>query len=109
MGPSWRNPKHRAQWEMTLTVYAKPLRSMARDMIEVKPLARSWQFWPPIGERLRGKSAGLNETSLLVSPRSKVARAGTALRVQGMRLGFGAPIYSRARIEKLAPNQGSDG
>ena len=26
MGPSWRNPKHRAQWEMTLKEYAKPLR-----------------------------------------------------------------------------------
>ena len=26
MGPSWRNPKHRAQWEMTLREYAKPLR-----------------------------------------------------------------------------------
>ena len=24
MGASWRNPKHRAQWEMTMKVYAAP-------------------------------------------------------------------------------------
>ncbi|HEX7858478.1 MAG TPA: Arm DNA-binding domain-containing protein [Sphingobium sp.] len=35
MSEAWRNPKHIAQWKMTLTVYAAPLRKMKLDeMIE---------------------------------------------------------------------------
>ena len=80
----------------------------AHHMIEVKPLARSWQFWRPVGKRLRPKSARLNETSLLVAPRSTVTRwHGTAF--QSLCPRFGAPIYSRARIEKLATDQGVAG
>ena len=33
MGSSWRNPKHRAQWLMTLQVYAKPIREKQVDKI----------------------------------------------------------------------------
>ena len=33
MEPAWRNPKHRAQWRMTLEVYAKPLRGKRVNQI----------------------------------------------------------------------------
>ena len=48
MRPSWRNPKHAAQWEMTLREYAAPLRPLPADKITtddvlsvLKPLWRS--------------------------------------------------------------------
>src|SRR3546814_11413179 len=31
MSPSWRNAKHAAQWKMTLTEYAKPIRGKSRS------------------------------------------------------------------------------
>jgi hypothetical protein len=33
MRPSWRSPKHAAQWEMTLRDYAAPLRRLPVDKI----------------------------------------------------------------------------
>ena len=33
MAPSWRNEKHRAQWVMTLEVYAAPIRAKAADEV----------------------------------------------------------------------------
>ncbi|MGD9785615.1 MAG: tyrosine-type recombinase/integrase [Hyphomicrobiaceae bacterium] len=59
MGPSWRNPKHRAQWEMTLKVYAKPLRDKpvneitTADVLEV--LRPIWQTIPETASRVRGR------------------------------------------------------
>lgn len=59
MRPSWRNAKHAAQWAMTLTKYAAPIRPRmvetisTRDVLEVlKPL---WQRTPETAERLRGR------------------------------------------------------
>src|SRR3546814_9506989 len=34
MSPSWRNAKHTAQWKMTLTEYAKPIRGKPVDRSE---------------------------------------------------------------------------
>ena len=55
----WRNPKHRAQWRMTLTKYAGPLRSRPVNEIGtdavlavLKPL---WQTKPETASRLRGR------------------------------------------------------
>jgi integrase len=55
----WRNPKHRAQWRMTLTRYAAPLWSRPVDEIDtaavlavLKPL---WQATPETASRLRGR------------------------------------------------------
>ena len=55
----WRNPKHRAQWEMTLTRYAAPLRPKpvaeigTDDVLGVlKPL---WQRVPETASRTRGR------------------------------------------------------
>ena len=59
MGPSWRNPKHRAQWEMTLREYAKPLRGKpvneitTADVLEV--LRPIWQTIPETASRVRGR------------------------------------------------------
>ena len=59
MGPSWRNPKHRAQWEMTLREYAKPLRDKpvneitTADVLAV--LQPIWQTIPETASRVRGR------------------------------------------------------
>ena len=56
---SWRNEKHRAQWAMTLQVYAGPLRQLpvagitTQDVLKVlQPL---WQAKPETASRLRGR------------------------------------------------------
>src|ERR1700737_2123459 len=59
MGPSWRNKKHAAQWEMTLRDYAAPLRRLpvekvtTDDVLSVlKPI---WHSKPETASRLRGR------------------------------------------------------
>ena len=54
MESQWRNPKHRAQWRMTLTEYAMPLSAMkvsavgTDDVLRVlDPSGRSFQKPPP--------------------------------------------------------------
>lgn len=59
MKPSWRNAKHAAQWTMTLTEYAKPMRSKpvneitTQDVLDV--LQALWKRTPETAERLRGR------------------------------------------------------
>ena len=59
MKPSWRNAKHAAQWTMTLTKYAKPMRSKlvsaigTQDVLDV--LQGLWKRTPETAERLRGR------------------------------------------------------
>jgi integrase len=55
----WRNDKHRAQWAMTLTKYAAPLRKLPVDAIDtaavlsvLKPI---WQAKPETASRFRGR------------------------------------------------------
>ena len=59
MGESWRNPKHRAQWEMTLREYAKPLRDKPVNEITtadvLKVLRPIWQTIPETASRVRGR------------------------------------------------------
>jgi integrase len=59
MSSAWRNDKHRAQWEMTLREYAKPLRSLPVDAIStadvlgvLKPI---WTKIPETASRVRGR------------------------------------------------------
>ncbi len=58
-GPEWRNEKHKAQWKMTLEVYAKPLRSKPVDTIDtaavLEVLKPIWRTKPETGSRLRGR------------------------------------------------------
>jgi integrase len=59
MKPSWRNDKHAAQWTMTLTKYAKPMRGKpvnkigTQDVLDV--LQALWKRTPETAERLRGR------------------------------------------------------
>jgi len=59
MRPSWRNAKHAAQWVMTLTKYAEPMRSKPVDEIATQDvldvLQPLWQRTPETAERLRGR------------------------------------------------------
>jgi integrase len=59
MKSSWRNEKHRAQWVMTLNVYAAPIRAKLVDQIStedvlaiIKPI---WQTKSETASRLRGR------------------------------------------------------
>jgi integrase len=55
----WRNPKHRAQWRMTLETYAAPLWSRPVDEIDTTAvlavLTPLWQARPETASRLRGR------------------------------------------------------
>lgn len=59
MSPSWRNPKHRAQWEMTLREYAEPLRDKPVNAITTADvlavLQPIWQRVPETASRVRGR------------------------------------------------------
>jgi integrase len=57
--PGWRNEKHRAQWEMTLKVYASPLRprpvaEITTDEV-VAVLQPIWAEKPETASRVRGR------------------------------------------------------
>lgn len=59
MRPSWRNAKHAAQWIMTLTKYAAPIRDKTVDAISTQDLLEvlqvRWKQTPETAERLRGR------------------------------------------------------
>jgi integrase len=59
MKPQFRNAKHAAQWEMTLLVYAKPLRDRPVDQITtvhvLEALKPIWHEKPETASRLRGR------------------------------------------------------
>jgi integrase len=59
LSPQWRNEKHRAQWAMTLKVYAKSLRPVPVDRIDTEAvlnvLQPVWQAKPETASRLRGR------------------------------------------------------
>lgn len=58
-GDGWRNPKHRAQWDMTLQEYAKPLRAKPVDDIGTDDvlavLQPIWKAKAETASRLRGR------------------------------------------------------
>ncbi|WP_460450287.1 tyrosine-type recombinase/integrase [Alsobacter sp. SYSU BS001988] len=92
MASSWRNAKHRAQWEMTLREYAKPLRSRPVDQVTtehvlavLKPL---WTSRPETASRLRGRIEA-------------VLAASTA---KGHRFGPN-PAQWRHHLDKLLPKR----
>jgi integrase len=92
MRPSWRNAKHAAQWEMTLRVYAAPLRRLPVDKIVtddvlsvLKPL---WNDKPETGSRVRGR----------------IERVLDAARAQGLRSGEN-PARWRGHLDQLLPKR----
>jgi integrase len=59
MQSSWRNPKHAAQWSMTLKTYAKSIRNHPIDEITTQDvldiLQPLWKRVPETAKRLRGR------------------------------------------------------
>ena len=92
MQPSWRNAKHRAQWTMTLKVYAAPLRRLPVDAITtddvlsvLKPL---WSKKHETASRLRGR----------------IERVLDAAKAQGLRSGEN-PARWRGHLDQLLPKR----
>jgi hypothetical protein len=87
----WRNPKHRAQWVMTLETYAAPLRSRPVDQIDTEAvlgvLRPIWQEKPETASRLRGRIEAVRWRQA-----GKVA-AGPNQRLWGRRGAFGRRLY----------------
>ncbi len=84
----WRNEKHRAQWSMTLTTYAAPLRKLPVDAIDtaavlsvLKPI---WQAKPETASRFRGR----------------IEQVLDAAKAQGHRMGEN-PARWRGHLDKL--------
>lgn len=59
LSPEWRNDKHRAQWSMTLTKHAAPLRNLPVDKVGTEDVLRVlkplWTTRPETASRLRGR------------------------------------------------------
>lgn len=92
MADGWRNEKHRAQWKMTLTRYAAPLRPRLVDEIStehvlevLKPL---WLEKPETASRLRGR----------------IERVLDAAKALGHRSGENPALW-RGHLERLLPKR----
>lgn len=92
MRPSWRNAKHAAQWKMTLTKYAAPIRERAvkdittQDVVNVlQPL---WVRTPETAERLRGRIENVLD----------------AAKAKGLRTGDN-PARWRGHLNRLLPKR----
>ena len=92
MSPQWRNPKHIAQWTMTLTEYAAPLRGKTaaaittEDVLEVlRPL---WTTKPETASRVRGRIESVLD----------------AAKAQGLRSGDN-PARWRGHLDQLLPKR----
>ena len=92
LAEGFRNEKHRAQWKMTLTVYAGPLRPKPVDKIETTDvlavLRPIWQEKPETASRLRGR----------------IERVLNAAKAKGLRSGEN-PAAWRGHLENLLPKR----
>ena len=90
MESNWRNPKHRAQWSMTLREYAKPLRQKRVDDITTADvlavLNPIWQIIPETASRLRGR----------------IDKVLDAAKAKGLRSGEN-PAAWRGHLQRLLP------
>ena len=90
LAEGFRNAKHKAQWRMTLTVYAEPLRAKPVDKIETADvlavLRPIWQAKPETASRLRGR----------------IERILNAAKAKGYRTGEN-PAAWRGHLENLLP------
>jgi integrase len=88
----WRNEKHRAQWEMTLRVYAASLRSRPVNEIETDDVLATlrplWVTRPETAARLRGR----------------IEHVLDAARAKGLRHGPNPALW-RGHLDKLLPKQ----
>jgi integrase len=88
----FRNEKHKAQWKMTLTEYAAPLRSKPVDKVEtvdvLEVLKPIWLEKPETASRVRGR----------------IERVLNAAKAKGYRTGEN-PAAWRGHLENLLPKQ----
>jgi integrase len=88
----FRNEKHKAQWTMTLTRYAAPLRAMRLDDISTDDilgvLQPLWQSRPETASRLRGR----------------IERVLDAAKAKGLRSGEN-PARWRGHLDALLPRR----
>ena len=88
----FRNDKHKAQWAMTLTVYAGPLRSKPVDEVETADvlavLTPIWSEKPETASRVRGR----------------IERVLNAAKAKGYRTGEN-PAAWRGHLENLLSRQ----
>lgn len=90
--PSWRNAKHRAQWEMTMRVYAEPLSNVLVEDIEThQVLAALKPIWT---EKAETASRVRNRIELILD----------AAKAQGHRSGEN-PARWRGHLDKLLPKR----
>lgn len=92
MSAGWKNPKHIAQWRMTLTVYAAPLRGLFLHEIDtddvlgvLKPI---WNKIPETADRLRGRIENVLD----------------AAKAKGLRKGEN-PARWRGHLDQLLPRR----
>jgi integrase len=92
LSEGFRNAKHKAQWKMTLTVYAGPLRAKPVDKIETADvlavLRPIWQTKAETASRLRGR----------------IERVLNAAKAKGYRTGEN-PAAWRGHLVNLLPRQ----
>jgi len=90
LADGFRNEKHKAQWRMTLTVYAEPLRGKPVDKIDTSDilavLQPIWQTKPETASRVRGR----------------IERVLNAAKAKGYRAGEN-PAAWRGHLENLLP------
>ena len=80
MKPSWRNAKHAAQWTMTLTKYAKPMRSKPVNEITTQEVLDVLQLlWQRRPRQPRGFAVGSSTCSTPPRPRGTAGREPGAL------------------------------
>jgi integrase len=92
LSPQWRNDKHRAQWRMTLKIYAAPLRCLPVSQVDtaavLEVLQPIWQLKPETASRLRGR----------------IERVLDAARARGLRSGEN-PARWRGHMDHLLPKR----
>ena len=92
MKPGWRNPKHAAQWSMTLTTYAEPIRKTPVADVDTTAvldvLQKLWARTPETAERLRGRIENVLD----------------AAKAQGLRSGEN-PARWRGHLDQLLPKR----
>jgi integrase len=92
LSQGFRNEKHKAQWKMTLRVYADPLRAKPVDKIETTDvlavLRPIWQTKPETASRVRGR----------------IERILNAVKAKTYRTGEN-PAAWRGHLENLLPKQ----
>ncbi len=92
LSAGWRNEKHRAQWRMTLTKYAAPLRDLPVDEVNTAAVLRVlkplWAKRPETASRLRGR----------------IEKVLNAAKAKGLRSGENPALW-RGHLDHLLPKR----